>query len=60
VDEVIRLGILGNARRLYLFHHDPAHDDARMDAILAYARKLAEGTPMQVFAAMEGEVVSLG
>ena len=60
VDEVVRLGILGSVKRLYLFHHDPAHDDARMDAMLAYARKLAEGTPMQVFAAIEGEVVTLG
>lgn len=60
VDEVVRLALLGGVKRLYLFHHDPAHDDARIDTMLAHARTLAEGSPMQVFAAMEGEVVALG
>jgi len=60
VDEVVRLAILGEVKRLYLFHHDPAHDDERIDTMLAHARKLAEGSGVNVFAATEGEVVVLG
>ncbi len=59
VDEVVRLALLGNVKRLYLFHHDPAHDDARIDSMLAHARKLAEGSALKVFAATEGEVVQI-
>jgi len=60
VDEVVRLAMLGEVKRLYLFHHDPGHDDDRIDAMLAYARELANGSNLQVFAATEGEVVTLG
>ena len=59
VDEVVRLAILGEVKSLYLFHHDPSHDDARIDAMLTYARDLAKATPLQVYAATEGEVVTL-
>jgi len=60
LDEVVRLAMLAAVKRLYLFHHDPGHDDARIDAMLAHARELAQGTPLQIFAATEGEVVALG
>jgi len=60
LDEVVRLAMLSGVKRLYLFHHDPGHDDARIDAMLAHARKLAEGSPLEVHAATEGEVVALG
>jgi phosphoribosyl 1,2-cyclic phosphodiesterase len=60
VDEVVRLATLGEAKRLYLFHHDPSHDDARIDAMLAHARRLAAGSGVEVFAAREGDVVRLG
>ena len=56
----MRLALLGEVKRLYLFHHDPAHDDARIDAMLAHARKLARGSKLEVYAATEGEVVPLG
>ncbi len=59
VDEVVRLAKLGEVKKLYLFHHDPSHDDARVDAMLAHARSLADGSSVQVFAATEGEVVTL-
>ncbi len=59
VDEVVRLAMLGEVARLYLFHHDPGHDDARIDAMLEHARKLAAGSGIEVFAAREGEVVRL-
>jgi len=60
VDEVVRLAMLAEVKRLYLFHHDPGHDDSRIDAMLAHARKLAAGSGVQVFAATEGEIVTLG
>jgi len=59
VDEVVRLAVLGEVKRLYLFHHDPGHDDARIDAMVAHARKLAEGSGVNVFAATEGETVKI-
>jgi phosphoribosyl 1,2-cyclic phosphodiesterase len=59
VDDVVRIAEDGHAKRLYLFHHDPGHDDARVDAMLAHARNLAKGTPLQVFAATEGETITL-
>ncbi len=59
VDDVVRLAILARVKRLYLFHHDPDHDDARIDAMLARARKQAHGSGTEVFAATEGETVTL-
>src|ERR1051326_6396976 len=42
--------------KLVLFHHDPEHDDAKVDAMLAHARKLAAnaGAKFEVEAAREG------
>ena len=60
VDEVVRLALLGGVKRLYLFHHDPGHDDDRIDAMLAHARSLAAGSPLEIYAAAEGEVLKLG
>jgi len=59
VDDVVHLAILANVKRLYLFHHDPGHDDERIDAMLAHARAEARGSIMEVFAATEGEVLTL-
>ncbi len=59
VDDVVRLAVLANVKRLYLFHHDPAHDDERIDLMLAHARTAAAGSGVEVFAATEGHVVTL-
>jgi phosphoribosyl 1,2-cyclic phosphodiesterase/CheY-like chemotaxis protein len=61
VDDVVRFAIAGNVRALQLFHHDPAHDDRKIDAMLAHARKLAAeaGSPLQIDAAREGAEVVL-
>jgi hypothetical protein len=49
------------AKRLALFHHDPAHDDATVDALLAHAREVAEPTALcEVVAAYEGLTLSFG
>ncbi len=44
-------------KRLFLFHHDPAHDDSQITAILARARdQVAQaGASLRVDAAREGE-----
>src|SRR5439155_15746358 len=43
------------AKALALFHHDPAHDDAEVDAILETAQKAAAGSGIEeVIAAAEG------
>ena len=49
------------ARRLALFHHDPERDDAALDAVVAQVQRRAvcAGAEIEVFAAAEGQVVSL-
>ena len=46
------------ARRLVLFHHDPAHDDADLERLEARARELA-GEDVDVYLAREGLELSL-
>ncbi len=48
-------------KKLFLFHHDPDHDDAKIDHMLAHARKLVteQKSNLQVDAATEGVVVEL-
>ena len=61
VDDVVRLAIAAKIRRLYLFHHDPAHDDRAISTMLMHARKLAAdaGSDLLIEAAREGERVIL-
>jgi len=59
LDDVVRVARDAGVKRLFLFHHDPSHDDAFLDRMLDYARKLA-GPELIVDAAKEGEVVLLG
>jgi phosphoribosyl 1,2-cyclic phosphodiesterase/FixJ family two-component response regulator len=60
VDDVVPLAMSAQVKKLFLFHHDPDHDDAKIAQMLASARKHAEhrGGGIQVEAAREGlEVV---
>ena len=61
VDDVVRFAIAGNVKQLYLFHHDPAHDDAFIDRMLVQAHELAAkaGGTLRVEAAREGETIVL-
>ncbi len=54
-EDVLDLAARAKVRRLALFHHDPAHDDAAIDGIEADCARAsaARGGP-QVFAAREG------
>ena len=55
-DDVFALARKAGVKRLALFHHDPAHDDDVMDALIAAcARTAAErGSKIEIFAAREG------
>src|SRR2546423_1150420 len=41
MDDVVNLAMETGIGRLFLFHHDPDHDDARIDQMVAHARKIA-------------------
>lgn len=62
VDYAVHVAQQSGARRLALFHHDPTHDDATLDGILAHARQQASagGGGVEVMAAHEGLVVAFG
>ena len=53
VDYAVHVAAEAGVRRLALFHHDPAHDDAMVDCLLAGARATAAGRVDEVIAAAE-------
>ncbi|MBF0286136.1 MAG: MBL fold metallo-hydrolase [Magnetococcales bacterium] len=59
----VELCQLAKAKRLALFHHDPLHDDFRIQALLEETRRLEEITrpdaPLEVIAAYDGLTVEL-
>jgi phosphoribosyl 1,2-cyclic phosphodiesterase/ActR/RegA family two-component response regulator len=56
VDDVVALALFARVRQLFLFHHDPDHDDAQISRMQAWARKLVafQGETLAVDAAREG------
>jgi ribonuclease BN (tRNA processing enzyme) len=61
VDYAVFVAQEAGAKRLALFHHDPAHDDDAVDALLAHARDVAGTSGLgEVVAAYEGLTVSFG
>jgi phosphoribosyl 1,2-cyclic phosphodiesterase/CheY-like chemotaxis protein len=61
LDDVVALAIKAEVKKLFLFHHDPDHDDAKISEMADYARKLvkAQNGKLQVDAAREGVVLEL-
>lgn len=61
VDYAVSLAQKADVKKLVLFHHDPEHDDAKIEAMLAHARKLVTDSKsdLQVEAAREGAVIQL-
>jgi phosphoribosyl 1,2-cyclic phosphodiesterase len=61
VDDAVEVAIAADVKRLFLFHHDPDHDDARVDKMLEHARSLsaARGSDLEIYAASEGLRVQL-
>ena len=62
LSSVVSLAIDAEARKLFLFHHDPNHDDKFIDGMVEAARTLVleKGAPLEVEAAREGAEVWLG
>ena len=61
VDKVVALALEAKVKRLYLFHHDPNHDDAKIAEMVAHARHLAAAaaSSLEVEAAREGTALEL-
>jgi len=61
LDDVVTLALMANVKQLYLFHHDPDHDDDDITKMTEWARNLVEmhGDPLKVEAAREGVEVVL-
>jgi phosphoribosyl 1,2-cyclic phosphodiesterase len=60
VDYAVSVAVAAGVKRLVLFHHDPSHDDAELDRMLAHARAAIAGTAVEeVVAAAEGLTISL-
>jgi phosphoribosyl 1,2-cyclic phosphodiesterase/CheY-like chemotaxis protein len=59
VDDAVLLSLAAEVKQLFLFHHDPDHDDDKVELMLAYARKLvsARNGSLRVEAAREGLTV---
>jgi len=60
VDDAVALATNADVKRLYLFHHDPSHDDEKITQMAEWGRTFVAtlNEPLQVDAAREGlEVV---
>ena len=61
VDDVVRFAIAGGVKQLFLFHHDPEHDDRAISGMLMHARDMATaaGSSIRIEAAREGQEFTL-
>jgi phosphoribosyl 1,2-cyclic phosphodiesterase len=61
VDDVVALACEGGVRRMFLFHHDPDHDDLHVARLVDRARGLVRerGSKLRVDGAREGEEIFL-
>ncbi len=57
----VNLAMESNCRQLFLFHHDPDHDDKTVDHVLSLSRKLIlkSGHPLLCNAAREGMKIDI-
>ena len=56
VDDVVALAINANVKKLFLFHHDPSHDDDKISKMTQWGRDFATalGETIEIEAAKEG------
>ena len=61
MDDTVALALQAGAKRLCLFHHDPDHDDTKVDSMVERARLLVKesGKTLEVDAAREGQEIVL-
>ncbi len=59
VDDSVSLALKAGVKKLILFHHDPDHDDKKIDAFVRYARALVKKQKgkLKVEAAREGLLI---
>lgn len=62
VDDSVALALKAGVKKLVLFHHDPDHDDKKIDALVKHARHLAgkAASQLKIEPAREGMVIQLG
>jgi ribonuclease BN (tRNA processing enzyme) len=62
LDDTVALALKAGVRHLCLFHHDPSHDDKKIDAFVKRTRQMVAKakSKMKVDAAREGMVIQLG
>jgi phosphoribosyl 1,2-cyclic phosphodiesterase len=58
VSDAVALAQMAGAKRLVTFHHDPAHDDQELDAMVDDAREMA-GDALEVLPGREGATFHL-
>ena len=61
VDDAVALAVKAGVKRLCLFHHDPDHDDKKIDDLVRHARRLVAGqrSKLKVEAARELQTIEL-
>ena len=61
MDGVLTLAMKARVKQLYLFHHDPEHDDDQVARMVQQARQFVaeQKSPLMVDAAREGLTVPL-
>jgi ribonuclease BN (tRNA processing enzyme) len=61
VDDSVALALQAGVKQLSLFHHDPDHDDKRIDGLVKHARRLVakQKGKLRVDAAREGMTIQL-
>ena len=61
IDDAVELALRANARRLVIFHHDPSHDDAKIDKMVQHAKEIIakSGKKLSVEAGREGSRCNL-
>ncbi len=61
LDDVVSLALFAGVKKLFLFHHDPGHDDAQLTRMVNWARDLVtmHGDPLVVEGAREGQEIIL-
>jgi phosphoribosyl 1,2-cyclic phosphodiesterase len=59
LDDVVELALKAGIKRLFMFHHDPDHDDAKISEMLEHARRLVaeRKATLEVDAAREGDSI---
>jgi ribonuclease BN (tRNA processing enzyme) len=62
LDDSVALALKANVKKLMLFHHDPGHDDKKLDGFVKHARRIVAKakSKLKVDAAHEGMVIQLG